>query len=424
MVELSGVQRDPDCNTGTGRGWALRRVGHRGEVLLLRTTQTSPVSIMVGPLSDHSEEVQPTAVQDVWTEWGFFCDKSAPLIDETMLLPADRALFPLVTPAQKNGPQSSGMVRASSTGSLLSSQSAPVSAPRTGSGRPPLVPVAGGSEKSTVKRVRKVSAPRVTPSSQPFEFPTSSQQQKHSIATPVQELQYRQQQQQQHQQMQMQQDYYEHEEDREPVKRRALVLSQPPKVRRVVEVPLKPAAPRTKPRLSSIVYERFTSLCSNWIESNKRGQGRADAVLAREDRALQPLGVNTLRQLGAICAAQDRLRSQFVGDVARTIARHLQSSLNDDGDAATGLAAAEDQVDIIVKRYEAAAAELVLRQQLDLTGVFAMDSLLAFDGSQKRGLKIVFRHVEMWNSAREFLRTTRLLLDAALTTQYVHGGRG
>lgn len=422
MIELPRVQRDPDCTTGAGRGWGLRRVGQCGEVLMLRTTQTNPVTVIVSPLSDEFHEAKATAVAESWTEWGYFLDKSAPEINDAMLVPADRAVFPLVTPAQKGGaPSSGGMVRAASTGSLPSSNS---SAPRTSSGRPPLVPVVG--EKMAVKRVRKTSvAPmhRITPAPQLH----GHSAQRQATTTPVEE------QPRSHHasrvkyiEMQEYQEEYEYyaEPEAAPAKRRALVLTQPPKIRRVVEVPMRPvtATPRTKPRLSSIVYERFTSMCSSWIESNKRGQGRADAVLAKDDRSLQALGVNTLRQLGAICVVQDRLRSQFVGDVARCIARHLQSSLNEDeGNGSVDLGSAGAEVDAIVRRYEAAANDLVVRQQMDLTGVFAMDSLLVHDGGQPRGLKIVFRHGEIWNSAREFLRTTDLLLGAALTTQQSHG---
>jgi hypothetical protein len=200
-----------------------------------------------------------------------------------------------------------------------------------------------------------------------------------------------------------------------PIKRRPLVLVQPQTVRRVVEVPLKlfgtSLAPR--PTLKSVIFERFKSLCSNWIDGGKRSHGRTDAVLA--NKGLQPLGINTLRYMGSLCVQQDRIKSQFVGEVARCMGRHLQAVTNEfseDGYSKLSSASASKELEGLILRYKGAAAEMVARSQIDLAGYVAMDSLMGA-GVDRKDLSVIFRHGDIWDSARGFLRTCELLVDAA-----------
>jgi hypothetical protein len=222
--------------------------------------------------------------------------------------------------------------------------------------------------------------------------------------------------------------FYEDVPEAPPVKRRALVPVQPPKVRRVVEVPMRPfgsaigdsAAP-VRPTLKSVIFERFKSLCSSWIEGGKRGQGKTEAVLA--SRGFQPIGVNTLRHLGSACVEQDRLKSQFIGEVARCMGRHLQAVTEDLSWAVGGseekvvtLSAASTELQSIVHRYQAAAAEMVSKSQVDLVGYVAMDALMGA-GSEKCDLKVIFRHGELWESARSFLSTVELIVRTCAQSQ-------
>lgn len=437
LFELPTVQRDPDSNIQIGgRGWALRRVGREGEVLALRTLQTNPIRVVVAPLSDESKEVKPTSLPppESWTEWGCYFDPTIPIqkVDDYLLVPTDRpsGSLPLVTPGQKSSIASTKTIHG---------------AHKSSSGRPPLVP-GTGTEKGSVKRQRKVipnviSTHRITPATNAAAI--GSVASKHA-PTPIQMQELnripssRAKYQEEVEQMD-DEDCYEEEEhhpEEAPVKRRPLVLTQPPKVRRVVQVPMKPldvassdsmnvASTVSRPSLTTIVYERFKSLCSNWIEGAKRGQGRTDAVLSKERRTLQALGVNTLRQLGLACFDQDRLRTQFVAEIARSVAKHLQIVLNNEGnkenirswDTNTGLIGAREEVDFIIKRYQSAATEMVRRQQLEISGLFAMDSLMAMNNSNNCELTIIFRHGEMWNSSREFLRTTELVYATASSQQ-------
>jgi hypothetical protein len=236
-------------------------------------------------------------------------------------------------------------------------------------------------------------------------------------------------------------------EETAPVKRRSLVFTQPPKVRRIVEVPMRPLVISARaesaaadaevgrggssssgvatlvggtPRATivGVVFERFKSLCVNWIDSAKRGQGRTDAVLSK--KAFQPLGVFTLRHLGAVCVEQDRLKSLFVGEIARCMARHLQTVLGGDQvAAASGMGPACEEVEVIIARYQASAQEMVVRHQVELASKFAMDTLMAGGGTglgSTCDLSVVFRHQDVWNSAREFARTNQLLVSTAFSS--------
>jgi len=237
-------------------------------------------------------------------------------------------------------------------------------------------------------------------------------------------------------------------EEAAPVKRRSLVFTQPPKVRRIVEVPMRPLVVSARAAAESaaadaevvsggssssgvatlvggtprativgVVFERFKSLCVNWIDSAKRGQGRTDAVLSK--KAYQPLGVFTLRHLGAVCVEQDRLKSLFVGEIARCLARHLQTVLGGDQVSANGLGPACEEVEAIIARYQASAQEMVVRHQVERTSKLAMDTLMT-GGTAGLGstcdLTVVFRHQDVWNSAREFARTNQLLVSTAFSS--------
>ena len=439
LVELSSTQRNPDSEIQIGgRGWALRRVGQEGEVLLLRTLQTNPVTVVVAPLSDESDEVKPTAMsssdqQASWSEWGAFSDPTIPVqeIDDYLLVPTDRPVaLPLVTPAHPKP---------------LLGTAAKNHAKAVTSGRPPLVPgTASGAEK-TVKRQRKAAPSvqhRVTPmsimsqqgeatsssgyvasSSNKLSAPTqlqpaSTARVKISEDESAQRHRPHQQHQQQHQQL-----VHEHDEDDSmfveepeapPVKRRALVLVQPPKVRRIVEVPLKlfgTAATAPRPTLKSVIFERFKSLCNSWIEGGKRGLGKTDAVLA--SRGFQPLGVNTLRHLGSVCVEQDRLKSQFIGEVARCMGRHLQRVTEDlSAERVPSLSAASAELESINLRYQGAAKEMVTKSQVELVGFVAMDTLLGA-AAERCDLRLIFRHGDMFESARGFLRTSEMIVATA-----------
>ena len=150
---------------------------------------------------------------------------------------------------------------------------------------------------------------------------------------------------------------------------------------------------------------------------------------------------------------QDRVKAQFVGEVTRVIAKHLNTlnqsygdaSLSSDtlssqdsssqelssqdvacflsthasqGDEELPLPAAAIDVEEIIIRYHDAVREMLDRQSLEVSASISMDTLasLAGLGGPDFHLKPVvqYRHEDAWGKARSFTRTVRLLVDSVL----------
>lgn len=100
------------------------------------------------------------------------------------------------------------------------------------------------------------------------------------------------------------------------------------------------------------------------------------------------LGSAGLQRMGVILMEQDRLKAQFVRDVA---CASVANTGNCDDDA----------VALVVNRYRATSEELVRRQQLELQGACAIDSICSSHSHSCWGddLKVVFRHEDIYSQA-------------------------
>jgi len=475
LVEIPSLQRDPEAGVAGGRGWALRRAGNSGEVLLLRATQANPTKINVTPLRDESGDVRSTTLEEAWTEWGYFDDPNLPPVakeNDSNFTPHGFSTIS-VTPRLSSGASSSSS-SSSSSASISASSSlsklahGDVSSTSVKVGRPPLGPSAN---KHSVKRPRKIGAAsssgahRVTPSalagssgssystggtpsnlsSNVSPFPAtsgggSSFGHQSSSSTGYVSLKRS----KSDSDVGTSSRWNREEEEEEgdvPTKRRTLTLGAAPRARRVIEVPYKDPVVnygdqqhgvpfRKRASIVSVVATRFKSLCSHWISTMNKAQMTQDVISTKADS--QFLGVCALRHVGVLCREQGRLRALFVAEIARAIATHLDTvirnfqqvedaSLGGGGGGSSGggsmLMSDTSIIEHIISRYQCQAEDMVSRQQLELDGVVAMDCISNMSlpvGSSARERPLVIFNKDLWSSSRIFFETCELLVKSVI----------
>jgi len=170
-----------------------------------------------------------------------------------------------------------------------------------------------------------------------------------------------------------------------------LSVGPAPKVRRLVIPPLSSllassatvvaaaaAVPLESPKSSPCLAQHQ---CGSLAAARFTSPGEAVLGLAGG----RTLGSTGLQRLGVILMEQDRLKAQLLLEV-------------------TCASSDEDAVSQVVSRYRATSEELVRRQQLELQGACAIDSIcssssgvVASHCSWGEDLKVVFRHEDIYS---------------------------
>ena len=456
LMELPSLERDPDTLIQSGgRDWSLKRIGAQGEVVLLRATQTSPVKIIATPITNESTAMKPSSIQgdsQPWNAWGYYKD-----------LDTDYDFEPFVEPEIEK--EEKGVTVTESKKKLQSSKNSKSGQGKAG--RPPLVPQNPSGtgtkrprSKATIERVStpvQSSTTSVSVGSKDGYVPPARGRPKSTSSTsgdlPPKEhvtkkyTKYA-------EQKVVEDDYLNREdftfEEDVPVKRQSLELAPAPRVRRVVVTPFSSSSyisqdqnvSRENKSVASIVMARFRSLCTHWINSTRKiPQIYQNSIIAyrnNDNSTKSALGVCALRKIGELCLEQDRIRSQFVAEVTRTIAKHLMTlnshhvddsvKINMEIDAATltgsvlPLSQACYDIESDIMKYQALVGEVLIRQQMDVSSAIAMDSLSSLKynanlthvvGTKEPKHKVIFCYEDLWSSARSFLETVQLLVQHA-----------
>lgn len=142
---------------------------------------------------------------------------------------------------------------------------------------------------------------------------------------------------------------------------------------------------------------------------SSRREGEDGVLLGLAGRPQQKaLGSTALQRLGVIMMEQDRLQAQFV----REVSAQLKPLTVTDTPAAP-----LKSLLAVVSLYRRASEELVQRQQLELQGACAVDSICSAScgGSSTsncwgEGLKVVFRHESTFSQAQMLHRSLTELL--------------
>ena len=513
LLELPKLERDPDTLIQSGaRDWALHRVGASGEVVLLRATQTMPVRIIISPLvtiapeacsSSRTADMPATAstlseleqMQGAyfrnarWTEWGYYCTADAadlagveeepeqhkpsrgPRVQEE-----DTSIAPVKKPSAKQG---------QGRPPLPPTSVASNKRPRPKPDRPALAISASTSSPSAAGSPRDASSShrgvvpergRGRPPSNSMSHPTPPRSHFAALNLPVninpmmhasqgQCLNYH------LQNMGPRRVLAPGDgeavpfvfEDEPQQTLAPLVLAPAKRIRRVIEAPFNSGiylseaqtqqqshSQREGRSVATIVMERFKSLCTHFIDTGRRipqsiavgtgGAGRAD-------------GICTLRKMGEHIAEQTRVRSQFMAEVTRTVARHLmvlnhhehQQLLaeeaaarleavvcDENGNTLTTptrsmpvavtlpLSDAAQEVESVVGKYQCVLLEVLQRQEVEVVSARSADMMTSDTVStnpanlQQLTNAAMSRHTDIWGSARAFVQTVQLLVHAAL----------
>lgn len=182
------------------------------------------------------------------------------------------------------------------------------------------------------------------------------------------------------------------------------------------------------------VYERWANDCGGnpvllLPASPFRRKEEGGAVLGLAGRSQQQaLGSTALQRLGVIHMEQDRLKAQFI----REVSTQVQPLTVSGGFFATptGSDAALKSMLGLVGHYRSASQEMVQRQQLELQGAYAIDSICNAAGSSSKtpssladssscgcwgeGLKVVNRHEAVFTHTETLHRSLAQAQELAL----------
>ena len=169
-----------------------------------------------------------------------------------------------------------------------------------------------------------------------------------------------------------------------------------PKVRRTVVKPLNTAGPIGEATGFSAMdptNQAASSILNDWL--NRYGK-TGEVLLGR--LGLPTLGACGMQRLSAIVTEQDRLKELFVQEVTSALTANAFRGATDGG------------FEQIIGKYAGVAEEMVQRQQLDLEGACAADSIVSLVNSNSQLLgggccerKVVFRHDLLFGTAQNFL---------------------
>lgn len=183
---------------------------------------------------------------------------------------------------------------------------------------------------------------------------------------------------------------------------KGLHVGPAPKVLRVSVAPLPPSFTSTRALVSTIEVSPAALVLESWTN----GSFLQTASSSKSEEAVRGLGGGRmlgstgLQRLGVIVMEQDRLKAQFVREVNAAVKPLLTKPAGTFNDVSS-----REAVRSVVSQYRRTAEDLVLRQQLELQGACAIDSICNSAGtSGKNGLwgddlKVAFRHEDVFEHA-------------------------